>query len=108
MNLLLNAADATPEGGTITVQTSYEEASPFLRIAIRDTGSGIDKTTMDKIFQPFFTTKAKGTGLGLSITKRLVEQHGGTIRASNHSTGGASFTIDLPINPERHAHSSNG
>jgi signal transduction histidine kinase len=88
-----------PNGGTITAQTFHEEVSPFLRITIRDTGSGIDKTTIDKIFQPFFTTKAKGTGLGLSITKRLVEQHGGSIGAANNASGGASFTIDLPIKP---------
>ena len=99
INLLLNAADAMPNGGTITAQTFHEEASPFLRITIRDTGSGIDKTTIDKIFQPFFTTKSKGTGLGLSITKRLVEQHGGSIRVANNPSGGTSFTIDLPIKP---------
>jgi len=97
MNLLLNAADAMPNGGTLTVQTLHEEGSPFLRITITDTGSGIDKSVIDKIFQPFFTTKPKGTGLGLSITKRLVEQHGGSIRVANNPSGGASFTIDLPI-----------
>jgi len=100
MNLLLNAADAMPNGGTLTVQTLHEETSLFLRITIRDTGSGIDKSMIDKIFQPFFTTKPKGTGLGLSITKRLVEQHGGSIRVANNPSGGASFTIDLPIKPE--------
>jgi len=99
MNLLLNAADAMPNGGTLTAQTSYEEGSLFLHITIRDTGSGIDKSMIDKIFQPFFTTKSKGTGLGLSITRRLVEQHGGSIRVANNPSGGASFTIDLPIKP---------
>jgi signal transduction histidine kinase len=99
MNLLLNAAGAMPNGGTLTVQTSFEEASLFLRITIRDTGSGIDKSIIDKIFQPFFTTKPKGTGLGLSITRRLVEQHGGSIRVANNPGGGASFAIDLPIKP---------
>ena len=99
MNLLLNAADAMPNGGTLTAQTLHEEASPFLRITIRDTGSGIDQSMIDKIFQPFFTTKPKGTGLGLSITRRLVEQHGGSIRVANNPNGGASFTIDLPVKP---------
>ncbi len=97
MNLLLNAADAMPNGGRLTVQTSHEEASPVLQVAIKDTGSGIDMSMVDKIFQPFFTTKPKGTGLGLSITRRLVEQHGGSIRVANNPTGGASFTIDLPV-----------
>ncbi len=100
MNLLLNAVDAMPNGGTLTVQTSHEETSLFLHITIRDTGSGIDESMIDKIFRPFFTTKSKGTGLGLSITKRLVEQHGGTICVANNPSGGASFTIDLPIRPE--------
>ena len=100
MNLLLNAADAMPNGGTLAVQTSYEAPSLSLRIAIRDTGSGIDESIIDKIFQPFFTTKPKGTGLGLSITKRLVEQHGGIIRAANNPRGGASFTIYLHIKEE--------
>ncbi len=97
MNLLLNAVDAMPNGGTVTVQTSREEASLFLRIGIKDTGTGIDDSMIDKIFRPFFTTKPKGTGLGLSITKRLVEQHGGVIRAENSPKGGASFTVDLPV-----------
>jgi signal transduction histidine kinase len=97
MNLLLNAADAMPNGGTLTAQTSHEKASPFLRITIKDTGSGIDNSMIDKIFQPFFTTKPKGTGLGLSITKRLIEQHGGSIHVANNPSGGTSFTIDLPI-----------
>ncbi len=99
MNLLLNAAEAMPNGGALTAETFLEEDSPFLRMTIRDTGTGIDEAMIDRIFQPFFTTKAKGTGLGLSITKRLVEQHGGGIRAANNSSGGASFTIDLPFKP---------
>jgi signal transduction histidine kinase len=97
MNLLLNAADAMPGGGTITTQTHHEEASSSLRITIKDTGSGIAEGVIHKIFLPFFTTKPKGTGLGLAITKRLVEQHGGNIRAANNPDGGASFTIDLTV-----------
>ena len=99
MNLLLNAADAMTDGGILTVQTLREEASPFLRMTITDTGSGIDKSVIHKIFLPFFTTKPKGTGLGLAITKRLVEQHGGSIRVANNPDGGASFTIDLLVKP---------
>lgn len=101
MNLLLNAGDAMPGGGTLTVQTSLiQEESPLLRIRIADTGKGIDDSILNKIFLPFFTTKPKGTGLGLAITKRLVEQHGGSIYVTNNPEGGASFTIDLPIKSE--------
>jgi len=100
MNLLLNAAEAMPDGGTLTAQTRREETGSSLRVMIRDTGSGIDEAMIHKIFHPFFTTKPKGTGLGLAISKRLVEQHGGSIRVANNPDRGASFTIDLPIKRE--------
>lgn len=97
MNLLLNSADAMPQGGMITIYTSSAENGRFVSIKIIDTGQGIDDTTIDKIFQPFFTTKANGTGLGLAITKGLVEQHGGDIRVANNHDRGVSFTIKLPV-----------
>jgi signal transduction histidine kinase len=100
MNLLLNAADAMPDGGTITVQTAHEEAAQLLRITITDSGKGIDEAVINRIFQPFFTTKTTGTGLGLSITKRLIEQHGGSIRVQNGPDRGASFTITIPARRE--------
>jgi len=98
MNLLLNSADAMPEGGAITLYTSHRAEEPSVRIRITDTGHGIDDATIDKIFQPFFTTKAQGTGLGLAITKGLIEQHGGSIEVVNEPQRGVSFTINLPIN----------
>jgi two-component system sensor histidine kinase AtoS len=97
MNLLLNAADAMPEGGTISLKTLYEEKSNVLQIMISDSGKGIDDKAMTRIFQPFFTTKAKGTGLGLAITKRLIEQHGGSISVGNNPEGGATFKMVLPL-----------
>ncbi len=97
MNLLLNAAEAMPGGGKLALKTSYEEKSNSLRILISDSGKGIDDRAMARIFQPFFTTKAKGTGLGLAITKRLIEQHGGSISVSNNLGGGATFSITLPV-----------
>lgn len=97
LNVLLNAADAMPNGGTLKVKTHYNKAMEAIEIEISDTGKGIDSDTMDKIFNPFFTTKPKGTGLGLSISKRLIEQHGGTIGASNNQMGGATFMIRLPV-----------
>lgn len=95
MNLLLNAVDAMPEGGTLVLKTSLTETRAVM-VAISDTGKGIDDSVRDKIFQPFFTTKAKGTGLGLAISKRLIEEHGGTISIENSKGGGATFRISLP------------
>jgi two-component system NtrC family sensor kinase len=96
MNLLLNAADAMPDGGTLTLETAHDLPSQMLRITISDTGTGIDAAVISSIFQPFFTTKAKGTGLGLAITKRLVEEQEGQISIENKAGQGAQFTILIP------------
>jgi two-component system sensor histidine kinase AtoS len=104
MNLLLNAADAMPKGGTLTLETIHDLPSQMLRITISDTGTGIDAAVISKIFQPFFTTKAKGTGLGLAITKRLVEEHEGQISIESKAGGGAQFTIRLPALQEGERH----
>ena len=100
LNLLLNAIHAVEDGGSILVKT-LENEGHFIRIVISDTGKGIHEAEIDKIFQPFFTTKVKGTGLGLSICKRLIEQHNGTIRATRNSDGGLAFTIELPVEQDR-------
>jgi signal transduction histidine kinase len=97
MNLLINSAEAMPEDGTIMIQTSSSEDGRFITAKMTDTGQGIEDATIDKIFQPFFTTKAHGTGLGLAITKELIKQHGGDIRVVNNHDRGVSFTIVLPI-----------
>jgi two-component system sensor histidine kinase AtoS len=96
MNLILNAADAMPQGGTVSLKTHYNSALHSLHVAISDTGTGIDAKVMESIFKPFFTTKPKGTGLGLAITKRLIEENGGSISIENKADGGALFTISLP------------
>jgi signal transduction histidine kinase len=101
LNIVLNAIDAMPAGGTLTIRTSFSEESGRIRVEIADTGKGIGEGRTEKIFEPFFTTKPKGTGLGLAISKQLVEQHGGSIAAANNPGGGATFVILLPrIPPE--------
>jgi signal transduction histidine kinase len=97
LNLFLNAGDATSNGGTVRVKTSHDSSGNSIRIEISDTGKGIDEEMMDKIFRPFFTTKAKGTGLGLAISKQLIERHGGGMHVSSNPDCGTIFTIVLPI-----------
>jgi signal transduction histidine kinase len=105
MNLLLNSADAMLEGGTITIRTSAAEDKRSVFIKMVDTGHGIEETAIDKVFQPFYTTKAHGTGLGLAITKGLIEQHAGDIRVENNHDRGVSFTITLPVRQGEEVHS---
>jgi len=94
LNLLLNAVDSMPNGGTLSVRTLLERES--IHIEIADTGRGVATEHVDKIFQPFFTTKPKGSGLGLAISKQLVEQHGGSITVASKPAGGAVFRVILP------------
>jgi len=96
MNILLNARDAIEDGGTVNARTFYRKEANTICVEISDTGRGINEKFMGRIFTPFFTTKSKGTGLGLAITKRIIDQHGGTVRAANRPGGGAIFSIELP------------
>lgn len=96
LNIFLNAIEAMPEGGTIEVITS-RPSEETIEIDIKDSGKGIQQEVMATIFQPFVTTKAKGTGLGLAICKRIIEEHGGTIEATNPAQGGTLFTLVLPL-----------
>ncbi len=106
LNLFINASHAMPQGGTLTVRTSYvgtEENGYDAVIAISDTGLGISPENLPSIFEPFFTTKGRlgdtatpGTGLGLSVSKAIVESHGGTIRVSSTRGEGTVFTICFP------------
>ena len=100
LNLLLNATHAISDSGKITVTTSLDPKND-IKIVVSDTGRGVSGEDIDKLFQPFFTTKPKGTGLGLSICKRLIEQQNGTISAARSPEGGLMFTICLPTKQER-------
>jgi signal transduction histidine kinase len=97
LNLLLNALDALPQGGTVRVEirpATPEE--PAVGVRIRDTGPGIAPRIRERLFEPFVSSKETGLGLGLSISRRLVEAHGGTIRGENTPGGGALFAFTLP------------
>jgi signal transduction histidine kinase len=96
INLLLNSRDATPDGGSITVNVAPDPS--FIRLDIIDNGTGISDEAMKHIFDPFFTTKppGKGTGLGLAISARIVEGFGGRISAANNIGAGSCFSVWLP------------
>jgi hypothetical protein len=98
MNLCINAVQAMPQGGTLTLRTA-RHGPDRVRIEVADTGHGIEPAHLDQIWNPFFTTKpvGKGTGLGLSITQRIVARHGGTISVESRPGEGARFTVDLPV-----------
>lgn len=111
MNLSINAHDAMPTGGTLTIETSSIEldttdasrigmlSGKYAIINVRDTGCGIDKNNINRIFEPFFTTKDKerGTGLGLATSYGIIKQHGGNILVESEPGKGSLFTIYLPI-----------
>jgi two-component system NtrC family sensor kinase len=97
LNFLLNARDAMPKGGTITIETELKGLNILTRFS--DTGTGIEPQHLSKIFNPFFTTKGegKGTGLGLSICKTIVAQHHGEIQVQSTVGQGTTFTVVLPV-----------
>ncbi len=94
MNILLNAVQAMESGGEIRVFTEFTEG--YLRLNIKDSGKGIDRTIMDRIFDPFFSTKEEGTGLGLSIALRIMQSHGGSISIKSTPGQGTVFILQFP------------
>ncbi|GMU33501.1 MAG: hypothetical protein HS101_06240 [Planctomycetia bacterium] len=94
LNLVMNGLQAAGPGGV--VQLSWTQKEGGVEIAVVDNGPGIPEASLHKIFNPFFTTKSTGTGLGLAIVHRIIEAHGGTIRAGNRPEGGARIVIWLP------------
>ena len=95
LNLITNAVQAMPNGGTLTITTGSEEFFAFSRVS--DTGVGISPDNLDRLFEPFYTTKEKGIGLGLSVTKSIVEGHRGYLEVESVEGQGTTFTVRLPF-----------
>jgi PAS domain S-box-containing protein len=119
LNLCINARDAMPEGGTLTLETSVVTLGPqdacrpaqcppdrYVRIAIRDTGLGMQLQVLQRVFEPFFTTKepGKGTGLGLAMVDSFVKNHGGFVKVESQPGSGSQFTLHLPALQVSEAH----
>jgi len=112
-NLVINADQAMPAGGTITVRAENDASAHhevralkpgrYIRLSVRDSGIGIPPQHMDKIFDPYFTTKQKGSGLGLAVTYSIIKKHDGHITAESTPGAGATFTVYLPACDERPA-----
>ncbi|HEX8163637.1 MAG TPA: ATP-binding protein [Pyrinomonadaceae bacterium] len=99
VNLLLNAIQSMPTGGTLSISTRAEGKHLLLRI--KDTGSGMTEEQLAQVFEPFYTTKARGLGLGMPYAKRVFELHGGTIRLESQPSAGTTVEIRLPLTEER-------
>jgi two-component system NtrC family sensor kinase len=99
MNLIINAAEAMPEGGRLAVTTRVDPTDGMVEVEIADTGRGIAQADLDRIFDPFFTTKAvgHGTGLGLAISFGIVKEHHGTISVESEVGKGTTFNVSLPL-----------
>ncbi len=101
LNLLLNAVDASPEGGEISVITHAVEDGRAVKLQVSDAGPGIEEELLERIFEPFFTTKEgpRGTGLGLAVTRSVAQSHGGDVTVQSEPGVGSCFTVTLPLQP---------
>jgi len=96
-NFMLNASEAMPQGGTLTITSRFSPKKKYIEILFQDTGVGIPKKDIGKLFDPFFTTKRSGTGLGLAVTYGILKQHNGHIEVDSEPEKGSTFKISLPI-----------
>ena len=96
INIIFNAVQAMPAGGKLAVST-LKHSDEFIKATFSDTGTGIEKDNLERIFNPFFTTKDDGTGLGLPIVQRIIEEHGGRINVFSKPGEGSVFEVLLPV-----------
>ncbi|MBI4826226.1 MAG: HAMP domain-containing protein [Nitrospirae bacterium] len=97
-NIIINSLEAMPDGGVLTIMAGM--AGSNFSLAVKDTGIGVNKDMMDKVFEPFLTTKSKGLGLGLAFTKRIIEEHGGKVVFESTEGKGSTLTFILPVEKE--------
>ena len=107
LNLFLNAIEAMDPGGRLCIDVANEdedagewEGQPVMKIFIRDNGKGITEENLDRIFDPFFSTKSRGTGLGLAIVNNIIESHGGIVEVESRVGEGSCFVLSLPCQSE--------
>jgi two-component system, NtrC family, sensor kinase len=99
INLIFNAIDAMPDGGTLWISANYDLREKMVTISVKDSGIGIAEENIPLLFEPFFTTKKEGygVGLGLSTAWGIIERHGGTVKAESRPGQGATFKLLLPV-----------
>jgi signal transduction histidine kinase len=99
VNLIKNAVDAMPRGGALAIKNRRLREN--VEFTFSDTGAGMKRETLAKLWTPLFTTKAKGMGFGLAISKRIIDAHGGSISVTSKHGKGTTFTVTLPIKPKK-------
>jgi signal transduction histidine kinase len=98
LNLVMNAHEATPPGGTVHVDVTHDAQRIIVNIS--DSGPGIAPELVERVFDPFFTTKQRGSGLGLAICAGIAQTHGARLQAANRPGGGAVFSVEFPMTPQ--------
>jgi len=97
LNLLMNAIQSMPEGGELSISGRFSKDGYWVELTVEDSGVGIPPEDVDKLFDPFFSTKEGGIGLGLSIAHRIIDQHQGKIEVESNPGSGTRFTLSLPV-----------
>ncbi|HAH33041.1 MAG TPA: hypothetical protein DCL44_12080 [Elusimicrobia bacterium] len=96
-NILINSLEATPSGGNVTILTGRDDRKNFVYVQVKDTGAGMPQESINRLFEPFFSTKEKGTGLGLYLANHIMKEHGGSISIESKKGLGTTVTLSLPV-----------